>query len=107
MRNNGEHVASVTQFDPAKALVDLSNLQVTGDVSGTSGERGYIELTWLYPTQAQTGEYVCEVNAIDDAGHNVVFSTTLEVGVSSPSVDDLVGHVQELEKAKEATRNTL
>jgi len=107
MRNNGEHVASVTQYDPAKALVDLTTLQVTGDVSGQSGERGYIELTWMYPNQAQTGEYLCEINAIDDEGHNVIFSTTLEVGVETPTTDDLVSHVQELDKSREAAKKKI
>jgi len=107
MRNNGEHVASVTQYDPAKALVDLTTLQVTGDVSGQSGERGYIELTWMYPNQAQTGEYLCEINAIDDEGHNVIFSTTLEVGVETPTTDDLVKIIRTLENQKETTQNEL
>ncbi|XP_005101068.3 uncharacterized protein LOC101863352 [Aplysia californica] len=106
-RNNGEQVASVTQFDPAKALVDLASLQVTGDVSGTSGEKGYIELTWLYPSAAQAGEYVCEVNAIGDVGHNIVFSTTLEIGVTTPTIDDLVNHIKDLENDTSSTRTKI
>merc|ERR1711941_60285 len=109
MRNSGEHVASVSQFVPAKALVDLSNLQVTGDVSGNgnNGERGYIELTWLHPSNAQSGEYTCEVNAINELNHNVIFSTSVEVALTPPQIEDLVKYVQDLEKENAVAKNKL
>ncbi|XP_005092897.1 uncharacterized protein LOC101862168 [Aplysia californica] len=89
-RNTGETVAKMTEHDPAKALVDQASLQVSGDLTVTSERRGYMELTWQYPTQRQAGDYKCEVNAIDDNGHIVTFSTSLKVNVTTPSEDNLL-----------------
>merc|ERR1719367_493931 len=105
MRNNGDHVATVSNFAAAQALLDTGNLDVEGDVSGNSSERGFISLTWTYPTTQQTGEYVCEINAIDDQGHNVVFTTSLEVGVTQPSTAELVSHISDLGKDKDDLLN--
>lgn len=100
-RNNGEHVATIFGQQPAKALADLSNLKVDGDISGSVGERGYIELTWQYPGTDQVGEYVCEINAVDNQGHNVVFSTSAEIGERQPTIGELMGHILNLEKDKD------
>merc|ERR1719367_2248351 len=105
MRNNGDHVATVSNFAAAQALLDTGNLDVEGDVSGNSSERGFISLTWTYPTTQQTGEYVCEINAIDDQGHNVVFTTSLEVGVTQPSTAELVNALRSLEEDRDKLGN--
>ena len=49
-----------------------------------------MEVTFTSPTQNETGEFVCEVNAITEAGHGVVFSTSVEVTMSQPTMSDLV-----------------
>ncbi|XP_005097723.1 uncharacterized protein LOC101859099 [Aplysia californica] len=89
-RDTGEIVARVTEHETAEALVDQASLRVFGNLSVTSGRRGYMELTWKFPTQRQAGDYKCEVNAIDDNGHFVTFSTSLKVNVTTPSVEDVV-----------------
>lgn len=98
-RNNGDPVATVINGN-ARAQTDLALMTVKGDTSGALGERGYLELQWQYPGTAQTGEYVCEVNAVNSQGHNVVFSTSVEVGESMPTIGELMGHVLALDKEK-------
>jgi len=105
--STAEQLARVTQFDQATALADLSNLKVTGDVSGTTGELGYIELTWEYPTQQQSGLYECEVNAIDTDGHNLILTSTLEIGITEPSLTEVVKIVRDLLEAKESSKNQI
>ncbi|XP_005092867.1 uncharacterized protein LOC101855237 [Aplysia californica] len=92
-RNTGETVARVTEHEAAAALVDQANLRVSGDLSVTSGRRGYIELTWKYPTQGQAGDYKCEVNAIGDGGHFVTFSNSLKINVTKPADDDVINQL--------------
>ena len=71
----GNHtVANITPVNPARALLDLDNLKVTGHMSGQVGEPGRLQLTWAYPTSSQAGRYMCEVNGLTGWGHNVVFS---------------------------------
>jgi len=98
MRNNGDHVATVTQFTGAQALMDQDNLKVVGDVSGKAGVRGYVELTWDWPTPSQAGNYTCEINAMNDAGHTVVFGESLKVDTVTPTLGDLISHVRDMEK---------
>jgi len=95
MRNNGEHVATITLAGAAKPLLDLSNIAVTGDMNG-SGHGGHLKLTWTYPTVTQAGVYTCEVNGIDDLGHTVVFKKQIEINATSPTAPDLVKYIYDL-----------
>ena len=96
-RNNGEHVASISPFDPATAKVDANNLEVKGDISGGSSE-GYLDLVWKDAGLVPDGEYKCEVNAITKKGHNVVFSTALEMSRNQPTLGDLIAYVKEKQR---------
>ena len=49
-------------------MVSSIFLQVTGDVSKTSGELGFLRLVWKLPSDAQTGSYECKVTGITDSG---------------------------------------
>jgi len=104
-RNNGDHVASLITGQQPHAQTDLTNIQVNGSLSltGEPGEEGYIEVTWNYPQTAQVGEYVCEINAITALGHPVTFKDTVEVIETTPSIGQLIGHVQSLTGVHAAT----
>ena len=62
-------------------------------LSFAPGERGFLQLEIDHPGKNQTGEYVCEANAVTDSGHTVTFSTTTEVTSSSPTTADLIAYV--------------
>merc|ERR1719242_883713 len=105
-RNNGDPGANIINGN-ARAQAALALMTVTGDTSGVMAEKGYLELKWQYPGTAQTGEYVCEVNAVDAQGHNVVFSTSVEIGESMPTIGELMGRVLVLEKEKQSMQQQL
>ena len=50
----------------------------------------YLEVHIPQPSVSEAGEYTCEVNAVNALGHNVQFSSTLEVQVTEPNMHDLV-----------------
>jgi len=108
-RNNGDHVASLITGQQPHAQTDLTNIQVNGSLSltGEPGEEGYIEVTWNYPQTAQVGEYVCEINAITALGHPVTFKDTVEVIETTPSIGQLLGIIQSLDKDKNQMQNQL
>jgi hypothetical protein len=94
---NGVDIASITEKVPPKPLINGENFTVIGDVFASGLERGFIELTWLYPDQSVNGEYTCEASAVSDVGHALTFSKTLDLEVSLPEVVDLVNHIRHLE----------
>lgn len=99
---NGNDVASVTQGHSARSLTAAGNIRVTGDVTKRVGEKGHIEVTYTAPNQNETGEFVCEVNAITEAGHGVVFTTSLEVTTSQPTMADLISHIRDLTLSRDS-----
>ena len=97
---NGKDIASVAQSHTAKILVSSTNIRVSGDVSGQSGERGFLELVYQYPTSSQVGDFTCEINAVSVSGHGVVFTSAVEVGISQPTLADVVSHMQQVQSEK-------
>ena len=85
----GHDIASISESSAARLLVNVSNIKVSGDLSIQAGDDRYLELTWTYPEASQAGDFHCEANAVNDLGHNVVFSTSLSVPAKHPSLADL------------------
>ena len=96
LMKNGLDLASVNTAQDAHVMAAASNVQVSGSVAGTSGRTGYLEMTISDPMVNQTGEFVCEANAMADTGHSVRFSTSIEVLSSAPSMTDVIAFVKEL-----------
>jgi FtsZ-binding cell division protein ZapB len=107
MRDNSQHVASLTPYGPPTAALYHLNMNVTGSVSGSTSERGYLEIYFSYPTLEQCGEYFCDISAVTDQGHHVVFSTSLEVKVAEMNLDDITGHVHDLQVKNDKLENEL
>jgi len=95
---DGHDMASVSSSVPAHVMDGSTNVQVLGSVLGNSGENGFLQLNIAAPSVNETGEYICEVNAVSQSGHIVTFSSSLEVEAVQPTVADLVAYVQELQK---------
>ena len=97
---DGVSVATVSPYHAARAESsdDVSNIHVTGDVSKTTGELGYLELVWDFPTEKQVGAYECSVTGITESGHSVTFGTSLEVGRSYVNLNDIIADITELKK---------
>ena len=73
---DGLPVAAVSTYTSAlmESDIDKPNAQTSGDVSGTSGEMGYLQVKWDFPTDTQVGRYVCTVTGITEAGHSVILT---------------------------------
>ena len=105
--NNESDVASATHHDSAKNLINSTSMEVSGDVTGNATLRGYLELSWLYPLEAESGQYVCQANAVTDEGHVVVLSKTINVEVATPTTADLVNHVRDLQIERDLANATM
>jgi hypothetical protein len=87
---NNDHIAIVTSASQATALADLSSIKVSGNLSGTAGLQGYLEIEWEYPTELQAGVYTCEANALTSFGHSKVFTEDLTINFTQPTLIDAV-----------------
>ncbi|KAK3781611.1 hypothetical protein RRG08_029275 [Elysia crispata] len=88
-------VASVTSFDPAKAVSDRGSLMAFGTVDLSTN---HLKLVWDHPTQAVSGNYTCEINAIDSFARPLTLMSTFTVSSRVPSVEVMIHHIRDLEK---------
>ena len=96
---DGVPIAAVSTFTPARleSHLDTPNSHVTGDVTHvTSGQLGYLDVTWSFPTDVQVGSYTCDVTAITESGHVLTLSKSLEVDKSFVDIDDILGAVRDV-----------
>jgi len=93
---NGLDLASISSYSSGVTVLgDVGLLNATGSIPGEKGEKGYIELTWSYPGEAQSGNYSCEANGITTIGHTVRFLTSLQMPVKNPGLSDLIQYVHD------------
>ncbi|BFZ15366.1 hypothetical protein BsWGS_18405 [Bradybaena similaris] len=101
-------VAEVSPYDPASTSVDADNIKVEGDTeaSPVSREKGYLEVTWEDPTEAQSGEYVCNIYGLDKTLHPVSLSSSARITAIQATTQDLAAfvvqnqrHVTELQQS--------
>ncbi|XP_059162057.1 uncharacterized protein LOC131945088 [Physella acuta] len=102
-------VATVSSFEPASAKVDGDKLKVTGttEPSTTSGEKGYLELTWTHPLQDQAGVYVCEVFALNSNLHPEALSVSVKVDIEDATIPDLIHYISENDRKIENLQNQI
>ena len=102
---DGLPVAAISIYTPAALESDLdkANSHVTGDVSQTSGELGYLDIVWRFPTSAQLGKYECTVMAVRESGHGVKVTKSLVVAKSSVDLDDVIRELSDLKRQSEET----
>jgi len=113
-KDTGEEVASVTEHDAARLNGDggskAPNTAVTGSVTGSARLRGYLQVTMPYPSPADAGVYVCEVNAVAKGGHGIGFKSAVNIAAPAPSVTDLIKEMASMKKTlsdHKATISTL
>ena len=97
---DGVTIATVSSYTSASIVseIDKSNLYVSGDVSKTTGELGFLQLEWVFPTDTQSGHYECSANGVTESGQMARFSKTLSVQKSTAELEDLVRELQTLKK---------
>jgi len=97
-------VATVSHVTAAQVETkeDLVNVKVTGDVTGTDAEKGYLELTWSFPTSTQTGHYKCLVDGLTSRGHSSRLSAVLDVEAADVTFQDLLKEINGLKTRLDA-----
>jgi len=103
---NGQDVAAVSHKHPA-AILDGIAVAVNGEVKGEPGERGHLTVSLVNPGHNESGEYVCEINAVTWTGHSVKFTQTLEVTLVTPTVTDLVHYVRNQQNMIQNQQSTI
>jgi hypothetical protein len=94
-----EPVASVSPYDPPTASVAQENIKVNGTVANPNAtQQGYLEVSWAYPTEAQSGDYTCDVYALDSTLHPVALASSVRVRESAITVSQLAEFVAENDK---------
>ena len=94
LRDGQDVVASITKHTQAKTGVSEGNiLQVSGHISGNTGS---LQVSWKYPTDVQSGDYVCEASGLSSLGKSLTITKSLTVGISNPNITDLIKHISGL-----------
>ena len=95
-------------------MTSSSDLQVTGNLTGAPGVRGYLEITWSHPKAQVSGEYRCEVDTVNNQGHSFDFSDSLELVDNELTFNDVIQHLHrveqergEMERRQNETRQTM
>jgi len=107
LSRNDVVIATVNAYFPAamEQGVDLGDVNVTGDVSQTTGELGYLQLAWTFPTNDATGHYECDVRGITENRHMVIYNTSLDIQAEAVSMQDMLEEITKL-KMNLATQTT-
>ena len=94
----GVPIAAVSTYTPVKVEsdVDRPNIKVTGAVTPVSGELGYLDIVWSFPTSSQVGQYECTVMSVTAAGHGVTVSESVVVSDSMVDIDDILAELRDL-----------
>ncbi|XP_059162053.1 uncharacterized protein LOC131945085 [Physella acuta] len=102
-------VATMSSYEPASAKVDGDKVRVTGttEPSTTSGEKGYLELTWTHPLQDQAGVYVCEVFALNSNLHPEALRVSVNIEINDVGIPELINFISENDRKIETLQSQL
>jgi len=100
-------IASISSVTGGVAKSDVSNVRVTGSTSSQTREKAYLEVTWDDPNSSETGDYSCEINAVDPQGHVVMYEGHTSVAVNIPCSASLSQKVATLEQEMAALKAQL
>ena len=50
----------------------------------------YLQVSIPYPTAADAGVYVCQVNTVAKGGHGVSFKSSVDISATTPLLSDVV-----------------
>jgi len=107
IKKDGADIATINEHFPAKSLTNSANLKVSGSLSGTTGEKGFLELSWHRPDLHQVGDYTCEVTSLMTSGSTVKFTATVAVDRDELGLDDIINHVSALQIHEETNRKLI
>jgi len=93
---NNVDVAAVTAFVAAKVFNNTGGVHVTGNVTASGAERGFLQVTWDYPESSLSGSYQCIINGHDADGHHHTLTETMDVDDNEVTLSDVVSYIHQL-----------
>jgi len=93
---NNVDVAAVTVNVAAKVFNNTGGVHVTGNVTASGAERGFLQVTWDYPVSSLSGSYQCVVTGYDVDGHLHTLTETVDVDDNEVNLSDVVSYVHQL-----------
>jgi len=94
-RNNVD-VAAITEHVAAKVFNNTGGVHVTGNVTASGAERGFLQVTWDYPDSSLSGSYQCTVDGYDVDGHQHMLTETVDVDDNEVTLNDVVSYIHQL-----------
>jgi len=103
---NNVDVAAVTVNVAAKVFNNTGGVHVTGNVTASGAERGFLQVTWDYPVSSLSGSYQCVVTGYDVDGHLHTLTETVDVDDNEVTLSDIVSYVHQLKLDNEQQKLT-
>lgn len=96
-----EELATVAEHLGPTVFDNTSGVEVTGQVSGTGHEKGYLQVSWTFPDSRQGDAYMCRVRGMDKHGHLRSLSNSLVVSVNELLMNDVVRYINDIVNDKQ------
>jgi len=93
---NNVDVASITEHVVAKVFNTTGGDHVTGNVTASGSERGFLQVTWDYPDSSLSGSYQCVINGYSVDGHFHTLTETVDVADNEVNLNDVVSYMRQL-----------
>jgi len=93
---NNVDVAAVTAFVAAKVFNKTGGVHVTGKMTASGAEQGFLQVTWDYPDSSLSGSYQCIVTGYDVDGHLHTLTETVDVDDNEVTLNDVVSYIHQL-----------
>jgi len=105
-RNNVD-VAAITEHVAAKVFNNTGGVHVTGNVTASGAERGFLQVTWDYPVSSLSGSYQCVVTGYDVDGHLHTLTETVDVDDNEVTLTDVVSYIHQLKLDNEQQKQVI
>jgi len=104
---NNVDVASITEHVAAKVFNNNGGVHVTGNVTASGAERGFLQVTWDYPDSSLSGSYQCVINGYDVDGHFHTLTETVDVDDNEVNLNDVVSYMHQLKLDNEQQKQSI
>jgi len=104
---NNVDVASITEHVAAKVFNNNGGVHVTGNVTASGAERGFLQVTWDYPDSSLSGSYQCIITGYDVDGHQHMMTETVDVDDNEVTLNDVVRYIHQLKLDNEQQKQSI
>ena len=97
-------IASITPNMNDTSIHNTPGINVTGHISGTGAEKGFLEVTWKDPGPDQSGSFQCTMVGADQYGRAKIIHEIVKVDVS---MNDMIGYMRQLKLTVDLHSSTI